>query len=45
VSDTRRYGLKIEPVVNGTDDDLVITVYTDSDHAGDKNNYISVSDL
>jgi hypothetical protein len=43
VLDTRHYGLKIEPVVNGIDDDWVITVYTDSDYAGDKNNRISVS--
>jgi hypothetical protein len=33
VLDTRHYGLKIELVVNGIDDDLVITVYTDSDYA------------
>lgn len=39
VLDTRHYVLKIEPVVNGIDDDWVITVYTNSDYAGDKNNH------
>jgi hypothetical protein len=43
VLDTRHYGLKIELVVNGINDDSVITVYTNSDYAGDKNNRISVS--
>jgi hypothetical protein len=43
VLDTRHYGLKIEPFVNGIDDDWVITVYTGSDYAGDKNNCIRVS--
>jgi hypothetical protein len=44
VLDMRHYGLKIEQqVVNGIDDGWVITVHTDSDYAGDKNNRISVS--
>jgi hypothetical protein len=43
VLDTRHYGLKIEPVVNGIDVDWVITVYTDSEYAGDKKKLISVN--
>jgi hypothetical protein len=43
VFDTRHYGLKIKPVVNGINDNWVITVYTDSNYARDKNNRISVS--
>jgi hypothetical protein len=43
VLDTRHYGLKIDLVVNGTNDEWVITVYTDSGYAGDENNRISLS--
>jgi hypothetical protein len=43
VLDTRNFGLKIEPKVDNKTDDWVMVVYTDSDYAGDKDNWLSVS--
>jgi hypothetical protein len=45
VLDTCNYGLKIEPmIINSSDDDWDIVIYTDSDdYGGDKESRISVT--
>ena len=42
VLDTKTYGLKLEPILQ-EDEMWTITVYTDSDWAGDKDNRVSVT--
>jgi hypothetical protein len=43
VLNTRNFGLKIEPKIDNDANDWVMIVYMDSDYAGDKDNWLSVS--
>jgi hypothetical protein len=42
VMDTKNYGLKIEPLIEGKEIAWTMQMYSDSEFAGDKNNRISV---